>query len=205
MEVRSRTFECLYPLPVMLVAPQPPPRVEVFQDDLAEYVAASSSQPVSPPVFSERRWTIGGVVSLSPAPPPKATRRQSLGEHACCPPELRTVASSRWRARRYSLGGDSTANSAAAPRRGLQKLSENVDPQMRFVTVRGGGAKGGGGVGDNNGVNAAKKGATGSRRSSADGADHGANGDGGIPRRRRSRNPSPPVLRWCRRLRPQRG
>ena len=99
-----------------------------MDDDLRAYVAEAAGHPV----FTDRRWTIGGVVSLNPAPPP---RRASL--------DLTAAPSSRWRKRRYSMGGTSTQGgergTAAAP----TSSSENVDPQLRFVTMRSkGGSKG---------------------------------------------------------------
>ena len=84
--------------------------------DLREYLAEER------PVFAGRRWTIGGIVSMTPAPPP---RRQSL--HQVGTP------SSPWRKRRHSLGG-----TCARAKRGteMQTDMENADPQLRFVTMR---------------------------------------------------------------------
>lgn len=100
--------------------------MESLAEDLAEYLA-ETEMPRPKPIFQGRRWTIGGVVSMSPAPPP---RRQSV--------DIVGLPSSRWRHRRYSLesGGVKRATSKFASNE--TERSENADPQLRFVTMRGG-------------------------------------------------------------------
>ena len=107
-------------------APEAPLMTAIVDPDLTAYLGER--------VFTNRRWTIGGVVSLAPAPPP---RRQSMIMcSAPCP--INEAPSSRWRCRRYSFGGSQTAcatNSSQGDR--VPMDLENANPQHRFVTMRG--------------------------------------------------------------------
>lgn len=107
-------------------APEAPLMTAIVDPDLTAYLGER--------VFTNRRWTIGGVVSLAPAPPP---RRQSMSVcSAPCP--INEAPSSRWRCRRYSFGGSQTVcatNSSHGDR--VPMDLENANPQHRFVTMRG--------------------------------------------------------------------
>ena len=116
------------------------PAPAIFEDpELRAYVLNEPAALPSPPVFADRRWTIGGIVSLTPAPPPVGTRRSSLGAGARCPAELVSAPSSRWRQRRYSLGPDSSKHAAGRTKGSMIDEGENTDPQLRFVSTRRGG------------------------------------------------------------------